>query len=92
MLIRCGCLKQASAYSLFEVFHVRLLDLGAYSNIYGMRIVKYCLPNYEVRCLEINLGFLIELFFYMTKMLRQNFKYLKNKKSFQGGIIISKGL
>ena len=92
MLIRCGRLKVASAYSLFEVFHVRLLDLGAYSNIYGMRIVKYCLPDYEVRCLEINLGFLIELFFYMTKMLRQNFKYLKNKKSFQGGIIISKGL
>ena len=68
VLIRCGRLKEVSAYSLFEVFHVRVLDLGAYSNIYGMRIVENCLPDYEVRYLEINLSFLVELFFFMTKM------------------------
>ena len=31
---------------------------------------------------EINLIFLIKLFFYMTKKSRQKFEYLENEKSF----------
>ena len=41
---------------------------------------------------EINLIFLIEPFFYMTKKSWQKLKYLENEKSFQGKIkSISKG-
>ena len=46
---------------------------------------------------EINLIFLIELFFYMTKKSWRKLKYLENEKSFQDEIkdiffIIFKGL
>ena len=47
----------------------------------------------DVRNFEINLIFLIKLLFYMTKNLRQKFKYLENEKSFSGQIKnIFKGL
>ena len=35
---------------------------------------------------EINLIFLIKLFYYMMKKSRQKFKYLENKKTFWGDI------
>ena len=48
-----------------------------------MYIAIDCKPSCDVMNFEINLTFLIKPFFYMTRKLRQKFKYLKNKKSFQ---------
>ena len=45
-----------------------------------------CLPGCGVIKFEINLIFLIEPFFYMTKMSRLKIKYLESEKSFQGEI------
>ena len=44
-----------------------------------MCIAIVCFPGCDAINLEIDLIFLIKLFFYMTKKLRQNFKYLENK-------------
>ena len=41
-------------------------------------------PGCDVINSEINLIFLIKLFFYMTEKSRQKFKYLENKKRFEG--------
>ena len=49
-----------------------------------MFIVIVCFPACDVINFEITLILLIKPFFYMTKKSRQKFKYLKNKKSFQG--------
>ena len=40
-----------------------------------------CCPGCDVINFKINLVFLIELFFYMTKKSRQNLRYLENEKS-----------
>ena len=51
----------------------------------GQRVYYNCIltrlrqPNFE-----INLIFVIKLFFYMTRKWRQNLKYLENEKSFYG--------
>ena len=53
------------------------------SEILGdMCIAIVCFTGYDVIKFEINLVFLIDLFFYMTKKSRQNFKYLENERSF----------
>ena len=44
-------------------------------------ITIVCEPGCDVINFEINLAFLIKLFFYMTKKLRQK-KYIENEKSF----------
>ena len=41
-----------------------------------------CFPGCDVINFEINLIFLIKPFFYISKKLRQKFKYLDNKKIF----------
>ena len=48
----------------------------------NMRIAIVCIPGCDVINFEINLVFLIKPFFYMTKKLKQKFKYLENEKSF----------
>ena len=48
----------------------------------NMHIAIVCYPGYDVMDLEINLIFLIEPFFYMTKKSWQKLKYLENEKSF----------
>ena len=45
-----------------------------------------CQPGCDVIGFEINLIFLIKPFSYMTKELRQKFKYLENEKTFSGEI------
>ena len=45
-----------------------------------------CFPGCDVINFEINLTFLIKLFFYITKKSRHKFKYLQNEKSFSGEI------
>ena len=54
-----------------------------------------CYPGCNVINFEINLIFLIKLFFYMNKKSRQKRKYLENEKSFYDEIkaffIIFKG-
>ena len=52
----------------------------------NMCVVVICFPGCDVINLEINLIFLIKLFFFMNKISRQNFKDLDNEKSFQGEI------
>ena len=52
----------------------------------NMCITIVCYPGCDVIKFEINFIFLIKLFCYMTKKLRQKFKYLKNGKSFWGEI------
>ena len=52
----------------------------------NMRIAIVCFPGCDVLNFEINPIFLIKPFYYLTKMLRQKFKYLENKKSFWGEI------
>ena len=47
-------------------------------------IAIICFSDCDIINSEINLIFLIKLFFYMTKKSRQKFKYLDNEKSFQG--------
>ena len=49
-------------------------------------IAIVCFPGYGVRNFEINLIFLIEPFFCLTKMSRKKFKYLDNEKSLYGEI------
>ena len=46
----------------------------------NMCIAIICFPGFDVINFEINLIFLIEPFFYISKKLRQKFKYLRNKK------------
>ena len=53
-----------------------------------MRIAIVCFPSCNVINFEINLVLQIKPFFYMTKKLRQKFKYLQNKKKFIGEIEI----
>ena len=53
-----------------------------------MRIAIVCFPSCNVINFEINLILQIKPFFYMTKKLRQKFKYLQNKKKFIGEIKI----
>ena len=48
----------------------------------NMCIVITCLPVCDCINFEINLSFLIKLFFYMTKTSGQKFKYFENQKSF----------
>ena len=62
-----------------------------------MCIAVDCEPDCDVISRETNLILLIKLFFYMTKKLRQKFKYLENETSFKSEIkssifIIFKGL
>ena len=40
-----------------------------------MCIAIICFPGFAVKNFEINLMFLIKLFFYMTKKLRQKFSW-----------------
>ena len=49
-------------------------------------IAIVCFQGCDVINLEINLIFLIKLFFYMTKKSQQKVKYLENEKSFKGEI------
>ena len=51
-----------------------------------MCIAIVCFPGCDILNFEINPIFLIKPFYYLTKMLRQKFKYLENKKSFWGEI------
>ena len=44
-------------------------------------IAIICFPGCDVVNFEINLIFLIKIFFYMTKKSKQKFKYLKKEKS-----------
>ena len=46
---------------------------------YNCILTRLRQPNFE-----INLIFVIKLFFYMTRKWRQNLKYLENEKSFYG--------
>ena len=46
-----------------------------------------CFPGCDIINFEINLIFLIKLFFYLTKMSRQKFKYLEIEKSFLNEMI-----
>ena len=56
-------------------------------NILGnMCITTVCSQSCDAIKFEINLIFLIRLFWYMTKKSTQIFKYLENKKSFWGEI------
>ena len=57
------------------------LNIGEYVEI-------VCFSYYGVINFEINLIFTIKPFFYMTGKSRQYFKYLENKKRFQGKIKI----
>ena len=52
----------------------------------NMCIAIVCWPGCDVINFKINLIFLIKPFLYMTKKSRQNLKFLKNEKSFQGEI------
>ena len=45
-------------------------------------IAVVCFPGCDETKFEINLVFLIKLYFYMTRKLRQKFKHLGNEKSF----------
>ena len=49
-------------------------------------IAVVCFPGCHVIIFDILVLFLIKPFFYITKNSRQKFKYLENKKSFQGEI------
>ena len=51
-------------------------------------IAMVCFPGCDIINFEINLIFLIKLFFYLTKMSRQKFKYLEIEKSFLDEIFI----
>ena len=51
-----------------------------------MCIVIVCFPGCDIINLKINFIFHIKSFLYMVKKLRQKFKYLGNKKSFDGEI------
>ena len=44
-------------------------------------IIIFC-PACDVINIEINHSFLVKSFFYITKMSKQRYKYLKNQKSF----------
>ena len=48
----------------------------------NMCIVMVCLPGWDIINIEINLIFLINPFFYVTKKSRQKIKYIENEKSF----------
>ena len=50
--------------------------------LHNMCIKIVCLPGCGVKKFQINLIFLIKLFWYMTKNSRQKLKYLENKKRF----------
>ena len=63
-------------------FHLLLETFGT------MYIATVCFTCFEVVNFEINLTFLIKLFFYMTKNAYQKFKYLENQKRFWGEIKI----
>ena len=52
----------------------------------NMCIAIVCFSSCDAINFEINLIFLIKPGFFMTKKSRQNFKYLKNEKSFQGDV------
>ena len=45
-------------------------------------MVILCYPGCDVINFEVNLIFLIKPFFYISKKLRQKFRYLENEKSF----------
>ena len=47
-----------------------------------MCIINLCQPGCDVINFEINLIFLIKLFFYMNKKSRQKLRYFENEKSF----------
>ena len=49
-----------------------------------MCIIVIAFPGYGKINFEINLSFLITLFFYVTKKSGEKFEYFKNKKSFKG--------
>ena len=54
--------------------------------IFGnMCITIVCFTSCDVINFEIDLIFLIRPFFYMTKTLRQKFKYLENESIFSRG-------
>ena len=58
-----------------------------------MYIAIVCFTGCDIVNFEIDVIFLIRPLFYMTKNLRQKFKYLENEKSFSGQIKnIFKGL
>ena len=63
-------------------FHLLLEIFGT------MYIAIVCFTCFEVVNFEINLTFLIKLFFYMTKNANQKFKYLEKQKRFWGEIKI----
>ena len=56
------------------------LDLGQY--VYCNYIAAYYFSVCDVINVEINLIFLIKLFFYVTQKQRQKFKYSENEKKF----------
>ena len=57
--------------------------------IFGtMYIAIVCFTCFDVVNFEINLTFLIKLFFYMTKNTKQKFRDLENQKRFWGEIKI----
>ena len=56
------------------------LDLGQY--VYCNYIAAYYFSVCDVINVEINLIFLIKLFFYVTQKQRQKFKYSENEKNF----------
>ena len=64
-------------WSNFIVWLPLLLEILA-----NMCIAIVCFPGCDVINFEVNLIFLIKPFFYMTKMSKQKFKYLENKKCF----------
>ena len=57
-----------------------------YFSRYWAYVCYNCLPGCDVIKFEINLIFLIKLFWYMTKKPRQKLKYHENEKSFWGEI------
>ena len=68
-----------------SLHHIISLSVCIYflRNMGNMCITIVCFPVCDVINFEINLIFLIKLFFYMTKKLRQKFKCLENEGSFQ---------
>ena len=81
-----------TAQVLFSIFFLKktctLMPLGPFASWdIGQHVYCNCLfPRDDILNFEINLIFLIKLIFYLTKKSRQKFKYLENKKSFQGEI------
>ena len=68
--------ESGNSFSLQLVYDFLLLEI-----LGNMFIALVWFPGCDIINFEINLIFLIKLFFYMSKNSRQKFKYLKNDKS-----------